>query len=91
MPTQASGAFKKFILWSGHDTTLLPILVALKVFDKQNWPGYASRIILEVRARTHVRMHATHMHTLTHTHMELSIHCICTFVLSIHAFLFFFH
>jgi len=37
----------KFLLWSGHDTTLLPLLVAFNVFDGTYWPCYAGRLIIE--------------------------------------------
>lgn len=38
---------QKFLLYSGHDTTLIPILVALQV-DNGVWPPYASMILLEL-------------------------------------------
>jgi len=37
----------KLLVWSGHDTTLLPILLAFDVWDG-HWPPYASVIGLEV-------------------------------------------
>ncbi|EEA06147.1 histidine acid phosphatase [Cryptosporidium muris RN66] len=37
----------KFILWSGHDTTIIPTMAAIKVWDKK-WPPYASSFIIEL-------------------------------------------
>ena len=37
----------KLNLYSGHDTTLLPLLSALGI-DISNWPPYASNIIFEL-------------------------------------------
>jgi len=37
----------KLVVWSGHDTTLLPILLAFDVWDG-DWPPYASVIGFEV-------------------------------------------
>jgi hypothetical protein len=38
---------QKFLLYSGHDTTLIPILVALQV-DAMDWPPYASMMLIEL-------------------------------------------
>jgi hypothetical protein len=38
---------QKFLLYSGHDTTLIPILVALQV-DTMEWPPYASMMLIEL-------------------------------------------
>jgi acid phosphatase len=38
---------QKFLLYSGHDTTLIPILVALQV-DTMVWPAYASMMLMEL-------------------------------------------
>ena len=38
-------------LVSAHDTTLIPILIALGVFESGVWPDYASSIIFELYAR----------------------------------------
>jgi hypothetical protein len=42
----------KLALFSGHDTTLIPLLASLgpKVWNEKDWPPYASMMILEVRA-----------------------------------------
>eukprot|EP00903_Cladosiphon_okamuranus_P012489 g11695.t1 len=37
----------KLVIFSGHDTTLVPVLAALKVYDDR-WPPYASYISLDV-------------------------------------------
>jgi len=39
------------VLYSGHDTTLLPIMIALKVFNNQ-WPPYGSHIEFELYENT---------------------------------------
>jgi hypothetical protein len=38
----------KFMHYSAHDSTVLPMLVALEVFDGV-WPPYASHVVLELR------------------------------------------
>lgn len=40
-------SYKKLALFSGHDTTLMPLLATIDVFDG-TWPPYASMVILEV-------------------------------------------
>ncbi|KAL3861741.1 hypothetical protein ACJMK2_007774 [Sinanodonta woodiana] len=37
----------KFVLYSGHDLTLTPLLHSLSVFDGK-WPGFASRVVIEL-------------------------------------------
>ncbi|KAF7456080.1 Histidine phosphatase superfamily (branch 2) family protein [Cryptosporidium felis] len=37
----------KFILYSGHDTTIIPTLASLQIWD-EHWPPYASTFIIEV-------------------------------------------
>ncbi|KAH7650379.1 hypothetical protein FG379_003451 [Cryptosporidium bovis] len=37
----------KFILFSGHDTTIIPTLASLKLWDN-HWPPYASTFIIEL-------------------------------------------
>ena len=37
----------KFVLYSGHDTTIEPVAMALN-FSDGHWPRYASRIVLEL-------------------------------------------
>ena len=36
----------KLLIYSGHDTTLLPVMCALNIYDG-NWPPYASYVTLE--------------------------------------------
>ncbi len=38
---------RKLLVYSGHDSTLVPVLCALKVYDNQ-WPPYASYLTLEM-------------------------------------------
>lgn len=40
----------KFHLYSGHDTTVSPLIVALGIKDSV-WPGYAHRIVMELYRR----------------------------------------
>lgn len=48
MDAQIKGDTKiKFVLYSGHDTSIEPLAVALNVSDG-HWPRYASRIVLEL-------------------------------------------
>ncbi|KAK9173203.1 Histidine phosphatase superfamily clade-2 [Cryptosporidium meleagridis] len=37
----------KFILFSGHDTTVIPTLASLEIWD-EHWPPYASTFIIEI-------------------------------------------
>ncbi|OII72278.1 uncharacterized protein cubi_01611 [Cryptosporidium ubiquitum] len=37
----------KFILFSGHDTTIIPTLASLEIWD-EHWPPYASTFIIEI-------------------------------------------
>ena len=50
LETMKNNGVPKFFLISGHDLTLLPMLIALgpKVWDKK-WIPYASMLIIEVR------------------------------------------
>lgn len=43
----ASGPDRKLFLYSAHDTTLMPFLMALGIFDMK-WPPYAADITLEL-------------------------------------------
>lgn len=38
----------KFLMLSGHDSTVAPLLTALRVFDNK-WPNYASSVLFELR------------------------------------------
>ncbi|KAH3828643.1 hypothetical protein DPMN_130624 [Dreissena polymorpha] len=40
----------KFVIYSGHDVTLTPLLVALGIYDNK-WPPYASRLVIEAVTR----------------------------------------
>lgn len=37
----------KIYLYAGHDTTLVPLLIGLDIFDS-NWPGYCAELALEL-------------------------------------------
>lgn len=43
--------YVKFALYSGHDSTIAPLLASLSpnVWNNSNFPWYASMIVLEVR------------------------------------------
>jgi hypothetical protein len=43
----------KFALYSGHDSTIIPLMASLspKVWNTTNFPYYASMMIIEVRRR----------------------------------------
>ncbi|KAH8741804.1 hypothetical protein FG386_001378 [Cryptosporidium ryanae] len=43
----------KFILFSGHDTTIIPTLASLKLWDN-HWPPYASTFIIEIYKKSNV-------------------------------------
>ena len=45
--TQAEKEDVKMLIYSGHDSSLVPILCALGIYDNQ-WPPYASYLVLEV-------------------------------------------
>ncbi|TRY88164.1 hypothetical protein DNTS_026871, partial [Danionella cerebrum] len=47
---------RKLFLYSVHDTTLMPCLMALGVFDMQ-WPPYAADITLELYQHTQTKKH----------------------------------
>ncbi|KAK2178824.1 hypothetical protein NP493_527g01024 [Ridgeia piscesae] len=52
MATQVRGDTKvRFVLYSGHDTSIDPLAVALNISDG-HWPRYASRIVLELVSYT---------------------------------------
>ena len=38
---------KKLLIYSGHDSTLVPVMCALRIYDNQ-WPPYASYLTLEM-------------------------------------------
>ncbi|CAF4609040.1 unnamed protein product [Rotaria sp. Silwood1] len=38
--------YQKFFIYSGHDSTLIPLAMALEIFDMQ-WPKYASYILIK--------------------------------------------
>ncbi|CAG5125899.1 unnamed protein product [Candidula unifasciata] len=45
-----NGTVQKFHLYSGHDTTISPLITALEL-DDAVWPGYASRLTFELYQR----------------------------------------
>ena len=42
----SGGSDERLAIYSGHDSTIAPVLAALGVWDRR-WPPYASTIILE--------------------------------------------
>lgn len=38
----------KVVLYSGHDTTLMPLLCALRVWEPGHWPRYTSNVAVEL-------------------------------------------
>lgn len=46
----ANKSVPKFVLYSGHDITMTPLLVALGISDGL-WPSYASRLVIEFYSR----------------------------------------
>ncbi|KAF7709276.1 lysophosphatidic acid phosphatase type 6 [Silurus meridionalis] len=52
----ASDPDRKLFLYSVHDTTLMPCLMALGVFDMR-WPPYAADITLELYQHRHNKQH----------------------------------
>ncbi|KAM6319608.1 lysophosphatidic acid phosphatase type 6 isoform 1-T1 [Podargus strigoides] len=46
-PSSPAGKARKLILYASHDTTLIPLLVALGTFDRK-WPPYAADVTLEL-------------------------------------------
>jgi Histidine phosphatase superfamily (branch 2) len=38
---------QKWVMWSGHDSTLVPVLRAMGIFDG-HWPPYASHLMWEL-------------------------------------------
>ena len=45
--TQQKSALK-FVLYSGHDTTVTPLLINLGVHDETRWTPYATRVVFEL-------------------------------------------
>ncbi|XP_006018939.1 lysophosphatidic acid phosphatase type 6 isoform X1 [Alligator sinensis] len=50
-PSSATTA-RKFILYASHDVTLIPLLMALGIFDHK-WPPYASDVTIELYQHQH--------------------------------------
>ncbi|NWI65143.1 PPA6 phosphatase, partial [Todus mexicanus] len=46
-PSSSAQKARKLILYASHDTTLVPLLMALGIFDHK-WPPYASDVTLEL-------------------------------------------
>ncbi|UJR13380.1 hypothetical protein I4U23_000396 [Adineta vaga] len=44
--TNMNKSYKKFFVYSGHDTTVIPLAMALEIFDMR-WPKYASYILMK--------------------------------------------
>ena len=38
----------KFVLYSGHDSTVTPLLINLGVHDQKRWTPYATRVVFEL-------------------------------------------
>ena len=38
----------KFVLYSGHDSTVTPLLINLGVHDRRRWTPYATRVVFEL-------------------------------------------
>ena len=38
----------KFVLYSGHDSTVTPLLINLGVHDRTRWTPYATRVVFEL-------------------------------------------
>ena len=47
VPSNPSASHKKILIYSGHDSTLVPLMCALGLYDNQ-WPPYASYLTLEI-------------------------------------------
>lgn len=43
----------KFVLYSGHDSTVTPLLLNLGVHDHKKWTPYATRVVFELWRDTH--------------------------------------
>lgn len=43
----------KFFLYSGHDTTLIPLMCALGI-ESESWPPFASNVVLELYRNTDI-------------------------------------
>ena len=39
---------EKLAIISGHDDTISPLMASLGIWDKSQWPAYASMLIIEV-------------------------------------------
>ncbi|MGK3752007.1 MAG: hypothetical protein ACI8RD_004311 [Bacillariaceae sp.] len=66
--------YVKFALYSGHDSTIAPLMASLspKIWNNTNFPWYASMMIIEVRYELIYEMYFemllfVHTHTYTHT------------------------
>merc|ERR1712196_57552 len=44
---QNNDSKKKFVIFSGHDSTIVPILCSLGIYENI-WPPYASNIVFEI-------------------------------------------
>ncbi|XP_061858707.1 lysophosphatidic acid phosphatase type 6 isoform X2 [Colius striatus] len=51
-PSSPAENARKLILYASHDTTLIPLLLALGTFD-QKWPAYAADVTLELYQHRH--------------------------------------
>ena len=49
----------KLAIYSGYDSTIMEVLASLGAWSGQEWPPYASMILLEVRAKkNHIQLHS---------------------------------
>jgi len=46
------GSGRRFALYAGHDTSVLPFLKAFNIYDGLHWPRYASMIRIELYEST---------------------------------------
>lgn len=51
-----NGTNAKFHLYSGHDTTVSPLIIGLGISDNV-WPGYAHRIVMELYSTSNRQQH----------------------------------
>lgn len=71
MQASLSGHSKRrFALIGGHDTTILPILVALGVWDGQ-WPHYGAMLRLEVLSNQSGALFVRLLYNLEETELRL--------------------